>query len=269
MKRESFATQTTIHDNLEKGSKASIHVTMILRTPPEDPSAHLCTLNLLLYLLHLFSKVHSLSFFCIPMKNVFSFIVLLLLQALIFSITQAADEASSTTTTTANVQEEASSSNLSSAQFWGQIIAIIALVVCSGIVAGMIKSWAHCPTLMSHGVETHDDPYTPSSLRMYVCRIDTWFGKWFHLTFFPTWARCSLFLSLSCKLQQGKKGGMVDFNVITIIAVTQMDVLLLLVNGTRCLKMSPISPYYLQLVRPNNGNMLHASCLSAKTAICS
>ncbi|KAJ8663084.1 hypothetical protein O0I10_001261 [Lichtheimia ornata] len=71
------------------------------------------------------------------MKNVFSFIVLLLLQALIFSITQAADEASSTTTTTANVQEEASSSNLSSAQFWGQIIAIIALVVCSGIVAGL------------------------------------------------------------------------------------------------------------------------------------
>lgn len=139
--RESFATYSTIHDNLEKGSKASIHVTMILRTPPEDQSAHLCTLILLLYLLHLFSKVHSLSFFCISMKNIFSFIVLLLLQASIISITQAADGESSTTTTNTNVHEEASSSSLSTAQFWGQIIAIIALVVCSGIVAGMIKSW--------------------------------------------------------------------------------------------------------------------------------
>ena len=36
--------------HLEKGSKASIHVTMILRTPPEDHSAHL------LYLLHIFFK---------------------------------------------------------------------------------------------------------------------------------------------------------------------------------------------------------------------
>lgn len=168
--RESFATYSTIHDNLEKGSKASIHVTMILRTPPEDQSAHLCTLILLLYLLHLFSKVHSLSFFCISMKNAFSFIILLLLQALIISITQAADGESSTTTT--NVHEEASSSSLSTAQFWGQIIAIVALVVCSGIVAGMIKSWPRPFNVTWWKLMMINIRLPPC-----VCRIDTWFGK--------------------------------------------------------------------------------------------
>ncbi|KAI7883694.1 hypothetical protein K492DRAFT_184560 [Lichtheimia hyalospora FSU 10163] len=65
------------------------------------------------------------------MKNIFPFIVLL--QALTLSITQAADNLEEST---ANVKES-SSSNYLSAQFWGQIIAIIALVVCSGIVAGL------------------------------------------------------------------------------------------------------------------------------------
>ena len=68
------------------------------------------------------------------MKNVSPFIVLLL-QALTISITQAADNLEEPTT---NVEESSSSSYLS-AQFWGQIIAIIALVVCSGIVAGIMK----------------------------------------------------------------------------------------------------------------------------------
>lgn len=104
------------------------------------------------------------------MKNIFSFIFLL---ALVSTITQAADTLPEESTTI-NVEE---SSSYSTAQFWGQIIAIIALVICSGIVAGMIHQYGHCHP-MSHG--THDDQYTPSSLR--ICRIDTWFGKWIHLT---------------------------------------------------------------------------------------